>query len=221
MATKKRVTATSRTATAKPKAAKPTDQLDTMIVEDAAAQQASPDVLAQITTAAAELQVLEARAKQLEEQTEETKREARRLAEQVLPSLMDEAGVPFLGLEDGSKLERTDAVFASIAKDNAREATQWLEDHGYGALVKNGFTITVDKGDVKLAAKVRKALQKAKLPFEEQCSVHPQTLVAFVKESLLQSRKLPKTITYHVQPKVVIKQPKKSKKSAPADRNPF
>lgn len=219
MATKKTTTA-SRTATAKPKG-KATDQLDAMIAEDAAAQQASPDTLARITSAAIELQVLEARTKQLEAETEETKREARRLAEQVLPSLMDEAGVPFLGLEDGSKVERTEAVFASIVKDNAREATQWLEENGYGALVKNGFTIAVDKGDVKLAAKVRKVLEKAGLPFEEQCGVHPQTLVAFVKESLSQGRELPKTITYHVQPKVVIKQPKKSKKSAPADSNPF
>ena len=216
MATKK--STTSRTATAKPKA---TDTLDALIAEDAAAQQASPDTLARITTAAAELQVLEARVDQLEQETKEAEREARRLAEQVLPSLMDEAGVPFLGLEDGSKLERTEAVFASIAKDNAREATQWLEEHGYGSLVKNGFYIPVDKGDVKLSAKVRKVLEKAGLPFDEQCGVHPQTLVAFVRESLSQGRELPKTITYHVQPKVVIKQSRKPKKSAPADHIPF
>ena len=185
-----------------------TADLDAMIVEDSLSVEVGPDKLAQITTTAADLVEQQKRVTVLEARLEEANAEVKRLAEQVLPTLMDEAGVQSLGLEGGDTLKREEAVFASMSKANAPMACDWLEENGYGALVKTSIVIPLDKGDTKTRKKVLALLTKARVGFDETMGVHPGTLTAFVKESLAEGRELPKSITYHVQPRVVIKHPK-------------
>lgn len=186
-----------------------TAELDRQIAADASEQDVAPDALARITDATGKLLELDAYIAGLERELKKHEEERRRLAESVLPSLMDEADVASLTLADGVSVLRSEQVFASIAKANAEAATSWLIAHGHGALVKDAFTIPLDKGDTKLAAKVTALLTKAGIGFERRSSVHPQTLVAFVKESLAQGRSLPKAITHHVQPCIVIKAKRK------------
>ena len=183
--------------------------LDALLAEDVAATPVAPDMLARITSTAQELVKLEREAQQALEHSEKLSREARRLAETVLPQLMDEAGVPAIELDDDMRVERGEDVYANISAANMKAATVWLEQNGYGAIVKFGFTIPVDKGDTQLAETIRAVLSQYNIPFEEKGGVHASTLTAFVKESLETSRSLPEAITYHVQPRARLKKAKK------------
>ena len=183
--------------------------LDALLAEDAAAAPVVPDMLARIRATADELVKLERDAQAALEQSEKLSREARRLAETVLPQLMDEAGLPAIELDDDTRIERSEDVYASVSAANSSAATKWLEENGYGAIVKFGFTIPVDKGDTQLAETIRAVLSQYNIPFEEKGGVHAATLTAFVKESLETNRKLPESITYHVQPRARLKKAKK------------
>jgi len=193
-------------------ASKPTAELDAEIAQDIASAAASPDQLARITGEAANLIEYSATLEGLEKREKEVKAEIVKLQQEVLPALMDEAGVRTIGLEGDFTLERDELVFASVSKANAPAATKWLEESGNGALIKCSFSIPVEKGDVKLMAKIRKLLVANKIGFEESTGVHPQTLLAFVKERLADGKPIPASITHHVQPVVKLKAPKKKSK---------
>ena len=182
------------------------DNIDDLLVEDASSQEIAPDTLAQITTSAHELQQVRKRIANGMQLLEELQNEELRLSTEVLPQLLDTAGVSKLTLDDGEEISREENVFASLAKDKATAACAWLEKHGYGGIVKGQFIIPLPKGNPKAIAKIRAALKKTRIKFEEVVSVHPQTLKAFVRESLEESRDLSRSqITYHVQPTVKLK----------------
>lgn len=204
MATKKKATPTA------------TAEADALLAEDAAKREATPDMLARIVEATSSMQRLEQENEQLAQRMATNAAEHRRLSEQVLPALMDEAGLPELFVDEDTKAVKGEGVFASISAANTNKAVKWLVDKGYADIVKMEFKIPVDKGDVVFAERVRKFLSKAKLVFAERSAIHPQTLNAFVRESLEKGRKLPAAITYHVQPAVVLKKvkPKKSAQRA-------
>ena len=190
-----------------------TSAIDALLAEDAAATPVAPDTLARIREQAVLLDKLERDARELTQRAEECEKEARRISEHVLPQLMDEAGLPAIELDDDTRIERGEDVYASISAANAPDATAWLEKNGYGAIVKFGFVIPVDKGDTKLAAHIRGVLEKARIGYEEKGGVHAATLTAFVKEAIGIGRPLPPSITHHVQPRVRVK--KANQRAAP------
>lgn len=191
------------------------DPLADMIAQDAAAKPApSVDKLDQITKAAGQLIELTAKAAVVDAQAALISDEITRLTQTVLPGLMDEAQLKQLVLDDGTPLKREDDVYASISKDNANAAADWLIANGYGSIVKMGFNIAVDKGDTKLQAKIRKLLTKECIGYEELSSVHSGTLRSFAKESVEAGRKLPPVIKVHIQPTVKVGKKKVSKEEA-------
>jgi hypothetical protein len=163
-----------------------------------------PDMLARITAQAGELLALKAKAAKFETALEEIGTEIRRLEEQTLPALMDEAGVAHLGLVDDLELDREEEIYASISKANAPAATAWLIKNNFGSIVKARITVEVERGDVAILEATRKALARAKVGYEESGGVNPATLKAFVREQLGKGKRLPKAITYHVQPRAVV-----------------
>lgn len=182
------------------------------IAADAANVEAAPDILATITTSAHELLRLRARVIELDAAAKEASTALRVLEQDVLPQLMDEAGVSELKLDDtGHTIKREESVYASISKANAPSAAHWLDDNGYGALVKTRFVLEFDKDSSAEAREARATLKTAGLVFSETEAVHPSTLTAFVKESIREARALPPSITYHVQPTVKVVEPKKKR----------
>lgn len=182
--------------------------LDEMLVADAADKQARPDTLALITTAADELRRATAAENALAYQFETACAETKRLREAVLPPLMDEAGVKELSLDDGTRLVRTDEVYASVSKANLPKAAEWLEANGYGALVKSKITIEFERGDKKTADTATAVLTKAKIGFDNSFAINVATLKSFCKESLANGVKLPLSINVHEQATVTLKTPK-------------
>lgn len=185
-------------------------ELTRMAEEDAQQEPVSPDKLAIIVSTAHQLQRLERSITEAQGVLERLTKEKQRLEFMVLPGLMDESRLKDFTLDDGWKVLREDAVYASISKDNAPVACEWLNKNGYGDIVKTMFTIPVPKGPEAPAAvkSLRALLAKHKVVFAYTSAVHPQTLKAFVKESIEKSRKLTPAITVHQQPCVSLKAPK-------------
>jgi hypothetical protein len=132
----------------------------------------------------------------------------RRLSEQVLPGLMDEASLKDFTLENGTMIERTEAVYASISKDRSKAACAWLIKNGYGDIVKSLVSIALPRGSIEAFKKIEKLLKTNKVAYEYTQSVHFQTLQAFVRESLEAGRSLTKEISVEVKALARIKKSK-------------
>ncbi len=186
------------------------DTLDAEIERDAKST-ARPDQLTRITASAADLREAIGKVKRLEQEVLDAKAEQRRLEQDVLPNLMDEAGIVTLGLTDEDTLLREQEIYTSISKDSMTKAVVWLDAHGHGAIVKASIIIPIERGDTKQRDRIVSSLTKAKIPHALTQSIHPQTLAAFGREATADGTKLPKEITTHVQPVVHIKHAKKRK----------
>ncbi len=173
--------------------------------------QADPELVKRIWETARELYRKLKEIAKLTAELEDATAEVRRLQETVLPDMLSQAQTKELTSETGVKLEKKDKVYASISKENEGPANAWLEKQGFGALIRSSFEIPLDKGDTKTRKLLRALLKKAKVAFAEKSSVHHQTLLAFVRESIEKARQLPESIKYHVQPIVEIKLPKTKK----------
>jgi hypothetical protein len=189
--------------------------LEQLLLEDAAAQAPAPDILARITTTVDQLRVMQRHRKQLEAALEEAQKKERELVNFTLPTLMDEARVTELTLDDDYRLIRSEEVYTNVSAENLPAVCAWLIKNKFGGIVKNVFDIVLPRGATAQANKIKKLLTKAEVTFESYQSVHSQTLKAFVKESLAESRKLPPEIKVHVQPCVELKAPKINAKRSP------
>lgn len=139
---------------------------------------------------------LEAKVASLERQLKETREALANVAERELPNLMVELGIEGLPLAGGVQLKLATEVYASINKDSQSAAHDWLEANGHEDLIKREFTIRFDRQDETWAKKFQRDLDKRKRPLAVKVkrAVHPQTLNAWVRESLLAGVTLPEDV---------------------------
>ena len=175
-------------------------ELDAELMEDSKEVRVKPDLLARIMENVTKMSQVATRIKKGNELIAQLQQEYADLEQKVLPSLMDEAGTKKIALLDDIEIERTESVYASIAKARMQEACKWFEANKLGALVKYSFEVALEKGNTKDANKVRKALKALKIDWREGSTINHQTLGAFVRESLEEGRKLSPLISVHQQP---------------------
>ena len=90
-----------------------------------------------IISAAKQLKTVKEKIDELKAQTTELQKEYDRLRFHVLPDLMVDSGLETpLRVADVGTLSLTDDVRAAIVPENKDDALTWLDDHGYGDLVK-------------------------------------------------------------------------------------
>lgn len=137
----------------------------------------------------------------------------------LLPALMKECGVPEFGFGPPDARETVaikQVYMGSISEAHSVEAFKWLRDNKFGALIKNLFKVSLGVGDDKKAAKLVKALEKAKLPYEQKESVHASTLSAFIREQTEAGKDLPTDLLgVFVYEAAKISKPKKVKAKGP------
>ena len=134
---------------------------------------------------------LEQRVADLELELKETKRELRKVSEDLLPAALQEHGVTELKMDDGSEISVTPYYSASIAKDRAEEAFQWLTVAGHGSLIKNHVTAAFGRGEDNLAKDLLAELEQRGLQTQTKVWVEPMTLKSFVKEQVEKGENLP------------------------------
>ena len=120
----------------------------------------------------------------LEELLKSKKEELRRKSEEELPSMMAELGVNSFELDDGSKVTVRDLYGGYISKPNRDAAYEWLRENNYDAIIKNTIAVQFGRGEDQEAEKYLKILEGHGLLPEQNTSIHPSTLKAWVKERM-------------------------------------
>lgn len=118
------------------------------------------------------------------------KENARRLREEALPSAMMELGLERLDLSDGTQITTGEDVYCSITEAMRERAHSWLDDNGFGGLIKTDIVVPFgrdDEGRQKMKDVVWH-LAGLGLSIQRKEAVHPGTLKAFLKEQLREGR---------------------------------
>jgi hypothetical protein len=111
-----------------------------------------------------------------------------------IPDLFDELGVKKLSLSDGRTVEIIRKFAASISKEKEAECFNWLKEHNHDAIIKDSIAVKLKKGEGEISAKITKFLNELQVTFEKKRAVHPQTLLAFVKEQIENGENLPQEL---------------------------
>lgn len=128
-----------------------------------------------------------------EASAKDTKKTFLRLQREDLPSLMTEAGLTEIRLENGKLIRVQEDVDARITDATREAAIQWLDDNGFGGLVKTVLEVSYGRDQRDLAVDLYDELQSRS--GHEACTlkatVHPATLKSFVKERLCAGESIP------------------------------
>lgn len=166
----------------------------------------------QLTEAAINLSELHIEYAEKEMALKELKEQIRGLEEDKLPSMMKELQMNEIKLANGWTLKLDEKVTASITEDKRPMAMNWLVSNDFGGIIKTEVNITFDRGRVDSAREAANELSE-RFPENEvraKETVHPATLLSFVKEQLGKGTALPLDIfSVHVIDKVTVKKAKK------------
>lgn len=111
--------------------------------------------------------------------------------EETIPCAMQEIGLESITLTTGEKLTVQQEVYASIPVANRAEAYDWLDEHGFGGLIKTSIEAAFDRGEAERAAEILQLLQEHGVSAAMAQTVHAQTLKAFIKEQLAAGTDIP------------------------------
>ena len=127
----------------------------------------------------------------IQKSLKEAEEEARRLSEEVIPTLMQQAGVSSIKLDNGTSVEVSPYYYAKISEDKKVEAFKWLRENDHGDLIKNNVSVSFGKGEDSNAVNLKSELEAKGLVVDQKQDVHWQTLRGFVKEQIEKNKTLP------------------------------
>ena len=89
-----------------------------------------------------QLQKLDDAIQEAEQTLGQLKAEYRELSEVDIPSMLSELGLSEITLKDGNKISTSTYYSARISEDKRDEAFQWLNNNGFGDIVKNTVSVS-------------------------------------------------------------------------------
>ena len=143
-----------------------------------------------------ELMQSEENIRRLEEELEVAKAVHKDIAENRIPAATDGMEGKF-NLGDGRELQVKEEIRSSIAGEKRVPAIEWLDEHGYGHIVKRQVVFEFPKGDEERCKKFIEAVQKlglGQLVMKSNFTVHHATLNSWVKERLGEGVALPSDV---------------------------
>ena len=149
------------------------------------------DEVKEISSACKKLSSQNKKVQDLEKLLKTEQEESRRLSEEVIPTLMQQAGVSSIKLEDGSSVTVSPYYYARIPEDKKHEAFNWLRDNNFGDLIKNNVSVSFGKGEDSDAVKLKATLEKQGLVVDQKQDIHWQTLRGFVREQMEKNHNIP------------------------------
>lgn len=151
--------------------------------------------LSRIAALVEQYESAESKVYELEQQLKEAKQERDRLSGVDIPNAMDEVGLSEVRLTDGRPVRVESGIRASIPKKYEAEAFKWLEENGYGDLIKAEMTARAGRGEAQELYNVAEFVQNTYgYSAAIKQSVHPQTLSAFVRERKSEGEQLPEDL---------------------------
>lgn len=127
---------------------------------------------------------LEAKVEELEAVKKEISDKLKEVSTRKIPDLMKGCGIDKVTLSNGASVEVQPFYSASIPKNRINEAHGWLEENGFGSLIKNEITCPFPKDSEEQQEELRQVLEERGFSFSQKRAVHTQTLKAFVKERI-------------------------------------
>lgn len=152
------------------------------------------DRLTRITQMAHDLRVAQRRVSQAEAALELANKAVAQLAEFDIPEAMLAVGMSQIRLTDGSTLKVEDKIFAQISQDRTAEAHGWLNENGFGNLIKREFKIVFGRDQEEWASTFEVKLDTEGVNYDRKQAVHPSTLKAFVKQQLEDGTGIPEEV---------------------------
>jgi hypothetical protein len=120
------------------------------------------------------------------------KENERRLREEAIPLMMLEIGIKSIKLNDGSTVEASTEIYASIPQAKKQQAFKWLEENNFSGLIKTQVEINFPRGEHEIAKKWLHFLKVNKeMDAEMSETIHPMTLKAFIKEQIKDGTPIP------------------------------
>lgn len=151
----------------------------------------SSDKLSTLSSLVADLDEADETVARLLGELATAKENARVIRELRIPELMDEVGLSKVVTSDGAEVSIKKIVRASIPADQREEAYGWLEEHGFGGMVKREVRVPFGKSEEAKAAALLAEIE-VKFPDAHAAkSVHPQTLAAWAKKRIEEGAPLP------------------------------
>lgn len=148
-----------------------------------------------LTQLADELTEAEERVAALEIQLEQAKAYRNDIAEKRIPAAVDGLEGKFT-LSDGRTLEVKENIRASIAGDKKAPAIHWLDQHGYGGIVRRKITFEFGKDSTDDVNDFLNYVDQydSNLVRKDQFDVHHMTLTSWVKEKLGEGEEIPQEL---------------------------
>jgi len=138
-----------------------------------------------------QLQKLDDAIQEAEQTLGQLKAEYRELSEVDIPSMLSELGLSEITLKDGNKISTSTYYSARISEDKRDEAFQWLNDNGFGDIVKNTVSVSFGREEDDSAKKLVDSLEDNGYATAQKKWVEPMTLKAFVREQVEKGSDLP------------------------------
>lgn len=147
--------------------------------------------LLQVSQMVREMLDYEAKEKELTEEAKQAGKRKRYYSERAIPEALSALGLSGVTLDDGRKVTVKPEIYIDLTEENKTAAFCWMENAGYGDLIKTQIACTFGRGERSEAQKVANLLAAAGFLVEAKDTVHTQTLRAWAKDLLTQGVVLP------------------------------
>lgn len=154
------------------------DYGDDTLEEGSVNEDSGLTALSALVTRANQVDIEVARA---EDQLKALKETQTDLKQRRIPDLMDELSMASFTTKSGLKVTVKKKVRAKFTDATRTAAAQWFVDQNLERMVKNEFSLALDKGQEEKSADLCKAIEALGLPYVNKKNVHHSALSAFVK----------------------------------------
>lgn len=163
-----------------------------MNFEEDAQEQASSGELSTIAHLVDKYETAQQEIERLEQELKAAKQQRDKIGCEDIPAAMDQVGLSEVKLTDGRPVHIKQVTRASIPKAKQDEAFKWLEENGYGDLIKGELKTMAGRGEYERLAQIANMLERDYgYSNTVKQTVHPGTLSAFVREKREQGEPLP------------------------------
>lgn len=157
-------------------------------------QEVGEEVFAKLADLINELETANSRVDQLEEDLKFAKRVAANLAGSVIPDFLESLGLGEITTKDGKKVSVKSSWQVSVPATKKERAYKWLEDNGYGEMIKRQISVAFNRGQEDEAHKLLEDLSNEYSDIRIDRKVEPMTLKSFVNKQLESGEQIPEEI---------------------------
>jgi hypothetical protein len=151
------------------------------------------DSMQRLVSMAREVIETERLVEELEENLSDLKKRLNKMKTVDLPDQMAECGLSEFKTDTGFRISIEDFVSGSLPKDERKRdaALKWLESNGAESLIKTEIALQFGKSEHNRALALVADLADKGYDVSSKMGIHPQTLIAHIKERLRNGDEVP------------------------------